>query len=52
MAVYGGVSKGGQRSSLSNKNPFEIVVATPGKGSFTNYVDILNVKLPSFPFKV
>ena len=49
VAVYGGVSKDGQRRSLSNKNPFEIVVATPGKGSFTNYVDILNVKLPSFP---
>ena len=34
MAVYGGVSKDGQRRSLSNKNPFEIVVATPGKSQY------------------
>ena len=31
VAVYGGVSKDGQRRSLLNSNPFEVVVATPGK---------------------
>ena len=37
VAVYGGVSKDGQRRSLSNKNPFEIVVATPGR-----LIDLMN----------
>ena len=33
VAVYGGVSKDGQRRSLKNTkgNPFEVVVATPGR---------------------